>query len=772
MGLNAREKYIKKYNNIKAFNLANDKIYAREILEQYDIPVPKLLYLIERREDIGRFDWTKLPKEFVIKPSQGSQGKGILVLKHYKDDVYQKVDRSFITKAELERHLNHIIDGIYSLDRSYDTVIIEERLKPHPCFNTLDNNGLPDIRVIVVNMVPVMAMLRIPTKASKGKANIHQGGIAFGIDLRTGMITYGISGSQSITLNSKMREFVIPDFDDVLRYSVMSQEASGIGYLGVDVTIDQDHGPLILELNAQPGLEIQNANMAPLKKRIDRIESLKVKNADEGVQIARDLFSKGSGDYQYIAGDSIIATNELIQVVSKIGTMKEVEALVDLSKDKSMLEIELAKRLGFKTLKKSIEFEFFIKGKKKRTDVDLFDKKSETDPNFILGKNDIKGFLIDTSIDSPSINKDVKKAKKKVKTYSFKEQDEIIVAVDREIKLLSHLKPINLEEEKEKFFAANCDYNPQFKYKKLSFIPDVEEARLDNLDFDDTAKGILYAKKRLEIEKKIDLLKARGDSEKFTKISKALYGEASDSMLRYAKRLLKQNKLQIRTQKELEPEEVIEKIKEFLAKYKLNWTVEVKKGMVANISVSKKSKIFVRDGVKFSEDKLKSTLVHEIDTHVLTAYNGSKQDYKLLNQGMANYLKTQEGLAIYNQVSLSQGKFAEELHYSSINYIGVDFAMRNDFKDLYKFFIESGYSEDRAFRTSVHIKRGLSDTSEKGGFTKSTVYLGGYKDIVDFVENRGDLKKLYIGKIALEDLQLIDQLQGLKKPEIIPDVIL
>jgi len=498
---------------------------------------------------------------------------------------------------------------------------------------------------------------------------------------------------------------------------------------------------------------------------------LKVKDANEGVKIARDLFSKESHEYQYVAEDSIIGTSELIQVVSKIGTMKEVEALVDFSRDKSMLEIELAKRLGFKTLKKSIEFDFFIKGKKKRTDVELFDKKSETDPNFVLGKNDIKGFLIDTTLDKPELNKDVKKAKRQVKTYSFKEQDDIIVAVDREVKLLSHLNPINLEEEKEKFFEANCNYNPQFKYRKLSFIPDVEEARLDNLDFDDSARGILYAKKRLEIEKKIDLLKARGNSDDFTKISKALYGEPVDFMLRYAKRLLKQNKLQVQTQKQLSTDEVLIKIEEFLAKYKLNWTVEIKEGMVANISVTKKSKIFVRAGVTFSEEKLKSTLVHEIDTHVLTAYNGSKQDYKLLSQGMANYLKTQEGLAIYNQVSLSKNRFAEELYFSSINYIATDFALRNGFKELYEYFIDSGYPEDRAFRTSVHIKRGLTDTSEKGAFTKSIVYLGGYKEISDYVENRGDLKKLYIGKIALEDLQLVDQLQGLKKPEIIPEII-
>jgi len=268
MGLNAREKYIRKYNNIQAFKLANDKIYAREILDQYDIPVPNLLYMIEKRKDIYNFNWEKLPKEFVIKPSQGSQGKGILILKHYKDNVYQRVDRTFITRDEIIRHLNHIIDGIYSLEKSFDTVVIEEKIKAHPCFEILDCYGLPDIRVIVVNMIPLMVMLRVPNKVSRGKANIHQGGMAFGIDLKEGRIIHGISGNKILTLTSKIRDFVIPDFDKILEYAIRAQEASRIGYLGVDITIDQDRGPLVIEVNAKPGLEIQNANLAPLKYRL------------------------------------------------------------------------------------------------------------------------------------------------------------------------------------------------------------------------------------------------------------------------------------------------------------------------------------------------------------------------------------------------------------------------------------------------------------------------------------------------------------------------
>ena len=49
---------------------------------------------------------------------------------------------------------------------------------------------------------------------------------------------------------------------------------TGLGYLRVDMVIDNDRGPLILEMNARPGLSIQIANCTGLSNRVRRIDEI------------------------------------------------------------------------------------------------------------------------------------------------------------------------------------------------------------------------------------------------------------------------------------------------------------------------------------------------------------------------------------------------------------------------------------------------------------------------------------------------------------------
>lgn len=45
-------------------------------------------------------------------------------------------------------------------------------------------------------------------------------------------------------------------------------EMTGLGYLGADFVLDKERGPVLLELNARPGLAIQIANRSGLRRRL------------------------------------------------------------------------------------------------------------------------------------------------------------------------------------------------------------------------------------------------------------------------------------------------------------------------------------------------------------------------------------------------------------------------------------------------------------------------------------------------------------------------
>jgi len=145
-----------------------------------------------------------------------------------------------------------------------------------PTFADVSYQGVPDIRVIVYRGYPVMAMVRLPTRASDGKANLHQGAVGAGVDLGCGRTLTGVLGNDPVDEHPDTGALVagleIPMWNFILESSARGFEVTGLGYLGVDMVIDKDRGPLILEMNARPGLNIQIANGIGLRRRIERVE--------------------------------------------------------------------------------------------------------------------------------------------------------------------------------------------------------------------------------------------------------------------------------------------------------------------------------------------------------------------------------------------------------------------------------------------------------------------------------------------------------------------
>lgn len=173
--------------------------------------------------------------------------------------------------------------------------MIESLIQLDPVFADYSYEGIPDVRIIVLKGYPIMAMLRLTTHKSDGKANLHQGAVGVGIDIGTGQALHAVQFGDPILHHPDTRktftELTIPHWDKMLSLAAACYEITKMGYLGVDIVLDRDLGPMIIELNARPGLAIQVANRAGLLPRVATIEAIKRIDPDPSARIA---FSKNN----------------------------------------------------------------------------------------------------------------------------------------------------------------------------------------------------------------------------------------------------------------------------------------------------------------------------------------------------------------------------------------------------------------------------------------------------------------------------------------------
>jgi alpha-L-glutamate ligase-like protein len=281
LGMNERNvSYIARYNDRRAYPLVDDKLKTKLLAEEFDIKTPRLRQVVRQQHEIGHFSEMAVDLEgFAIKPSKGSGGKGITVIQRREGDQYVKASGALLTLGYLERHLSNILAGLYSLGGTPDVAIVEDLVRPTALLSKFSFQGVPDIRIVVFQGYPVMAMLRLSTKASDGKANLHQGAVGVGLDIGSGHALNAVQFNRQILLHPDtglpVSDIRIDDWDTMLVMAARCYEATGLGYIGVDLVLDEVEGPLLLELNARPGLAIQMANGKGLLPRLRHIESLK-----------------------------------------------------------------------------------------------------------------------------------------------------------------------------------------------------------------------------------------------------------------------------------------------------------------------------------------------------------------------------------------------------------------------------------------------------------------------------------------------------------------
>jgi alpha-L-glutamate ligase-like protein len=278
LGMNDRNHhYTLRWNPRSRYPLVDDKLQTKLLCERAGIPTARVLAVARFQADTRRLlEEVDAMPDFVLKPARGAMGNGILVVRRREGDRYVLAGGAVVDRAALAYHVSSTLSGMFALGGNPDVAFAEERLIVHPDLARIATDGVPDLRVVVFRGVPVMAMTRLPTRRSKGRANLHQGAVGAGVDIATGRTSHAVMEGRLMERHPDSGEPVvdlpIPDFDVALEIAVRAASETGLGYVGADVVVDARYGALILELNARPGLAIQIANHKGLLPRLKALE--------------------------------------------------------------------------------------------------------------------------------------------------------------------------------------------------------------------------------------------------------------------------------------------------------------------------------------------------------------------------------------------------------------------------------------------------------------------------------------------------------------------
>lgn len=278
LGMNERNhSYTMRWNRREFYPRVDNKLETKRLCAEAGVPTARVLGVARfHAQAKAMLSTLEDSRTFVLKPAHGAMGNGILVVRERRGDDYVLASGAVMDREQIIHHASSIVSGMFSLGGIPDVAFAEERLVVHPGLARVVTNGVPDVRFVIFRGVPVMAMTRLPTSLSGGRANLHQGAVGVGIDLVTGRTNHAVIGDRVIDRHpdsgEPLLDVEIPDFERAIEIAVRATGATGLGYVGADVVVDAVHGALVLELNARPGLQVQVANQCGLSPRLAALE--------------------------------------------------------------------------------------------------------------------------------------------------------------------------------------------------------------------------------------------------------------------------------------------------------------------------------------------------------------------------------------------------------------------------------------------------------------------------------------------------------------------
>lgn len=339
--------------------------------------------------------------------------------------------------------------------------------------------------------------------------------------------------------------------------------------------------------------------------------------------------------------------------------------------------------------------------------------------------------------------------------------DKALLEAAIDVKPLYYVNPTNGPEEKIKFFQ-NVNQNPSFTYRPLEYNPQNLVETLQKIIIPDDQIGGIFKEKKQETLLKNEIIQNRGNEELVKRATEKLYGMPSKELVLAAQKILK-NIHNERLPKTTPSSDIKASLEEGLQQYGLTeWVVEFSNKRLTTIYAAEK-KITVCENREFAALDKPRLKVHEVGVHALRAANGFNQDLNIFATGLPGYLPTEEGMATYFEQQTNTSS-PEILRDYAARVIAVNSVCEgNEFKKTYNILRNYDLTEDQAWNLSVRAHRA-------GGFIKDHVYLQGKFDVEEFAQE-GDLSILYVGKIGLCHIPLVQELldeNTLKRPAHLP----
>ncbi len=342
------------------------------------------------------------------------------------------------------------------------------------------------------------------------------------------------------------------------------------------------------------------------------------------------------------------------------------------------------------------------------------------------------------------------------------EVDRQLAAIADSFDFLVQVTPGNAEAAWRGFRRDLFQGPPQFVYRPLSFDPALLKRRLYNVPIErteDPSLADLFYQRQDELDRQITMLADVG-TPRFVLGSLQVYGGVPSSLLMLAHQLLSTlpphgrddgagKQVGAHAFAELAAAEIAEYQRKYPA---FRAKVSVREDLYPGLLVSRDT-LWVGQQIRVPAKRVDALLQHEIGTHLLTYFNAQAQRFAQLRCGLAGYESLQEGLAVLAEY-LVEGLSRSRMRLLAARVVAAHQMVEGaPFVDTFRMLCRTyGFAQRLAYTIAMRVYRG-------GGLTKDVVYLRGLVEVLDYLRGGGELEPLLVGKISVEHVPLVRELQ-------------